>query len=89
MFPLWRDAAVANSNVKPALFKHLGKTYKAAVSAEDVMAYIAALVAHPDFTSRFAKDLRQPGLRVPITEDANLFAEAAAFGREVIWLHCY
>ncbi len=53
------------------------------------MAYIAALVAHSDFTSRFAEDLRQPGLRVPITKDANLFAEAAALGREVIWLHCY
>ncbi len=42
------------------------------------MAYIAALVAHSDFTSRFAEDLRQPGLRVPITKDAGLFAEAAS-----------
>jgi len=88
-FPLWRDAAGVSSNVKPALLKHLGTVYGTAVSAEDVMAYIAALVAHPDFTSRFAENLRQPGLRVPITEDAGLFAEAAALGREVIWLHCY
>ena len=26
---------------------------------------------------------------MPITKDANLFAEAAALGWEVIWLHCY
>lgn len=89
VFPLWRDAASANPNVKPALLKNLATVYGTAVSAEDVMAYIAALIAHPNFTSRFAEDLRQPGLRVPITEDAKLFAEAIAIGREVIWLHCY
>lgn len=53
------------------------------------MAYLAAVMAHPAFTKRFANDLKQPGLRVPITADATLFAEAAALGREVIWLHTY
>ncbi len=46
------------------------------------MAYVAALLAHPAFTARFQKDLVRPGLRVPITADATLFAEAAALGRE-------
>ena len=32
---------------------------------------------------------RPAGLRVPLTADAGLFAEAVALGREVIWLHCY
>ena len=89
VFPLWQDAAGSNPNPKPALLKHLEKVYGAKVSAEDLMAYIAALVAHSDFTSRFAEDLRQPGLRVPITEDSKLFAKTAELGREVIWLHCY
>ena len=31
----------------------------------------------------------RPGLRVPLTADAKLFAEAAALGREVVWLHTY
>lgn len=53
------------------------------------MAYVAAVMAHPAFTARFAPDLVRPGLRVPLTADASLFAEAAAIGREVIWLHCY
>ena len=52
------------------------------------MAYVAAVMAHPAFTARFAPDLVRPGLRVPLTADASLFAEAAAIGREVIWLHC-
>ena len=89
VFPVWQDAAGANPNVKPALLRHLGKTYKTNVSAEDMMAYIAALAAHPGFTTRFAEDLLQPGLRVPLTADTKLFAEAVALGREVIWLHCY
>jgi hypothetical protein len=53
------------------------------------VAYVAAVMAHPAFTARFAPDLVRPGLRVPLTADASLFAEAAAIGREVIWLHCY
>ena len=53
------------------------------------MAYVAAVMAHPAFTARFAPDLVRPGLRVPLTADASLFAGAVAIGREVIWLHCY
>lgn len=53
------------------------------------MAYLAAVMAHPAFTKRFADDLKQPGLRVPVTADAGLFAQAVEIGREVIWLHTY
>lgn len=89
VFPLWQDASASTPNIKPALIAHLIAEYGTTVSAEDVMAYIAVLLAHPDFTARFADDLRQPGLRVPITADAALFAEAAELGKEIIWLHCY
>jgi hypothetical protein len=54
-----------------------------------MMAYVAAIMAHSAFTARFKADLVRPGLRVPITADAKLFAEAVALGSEVIWLHCY
>jgi hypothetical protein len=46
-------------------------------------------MAHPAFTARFKDDLVQPGLRLPLTADAKLFAEGVALGREVIWLHTY
>lgn len=59
------------------------------VTAEDIMAYLAAVLAHPAYTARFAKDLVRPGLRVPLTADRVLFDEAVALGRRVIWLHCY
>jgi len=88
-FPLWDDAAGTESSVQPALLAKLNETYGASVSAEDVMAYIAAIAAHPGYTARFAGDLKQPGLRMPLTANLALFAEAAKLGREVIWLHTF
>jgi hypothetical protein len=89
VFPLWRDAAASVPNIKPALIAHLSRHHGVAVSPEDVMAYVAGVMAHPAFTARFQADLVRPGLRLPVTADAALFAEAVALGREVIWLHCY
>lgn len=89
VFPLWSDRTVAQPNIQPALLTYLAKIYGQSVKAEDVMAYVAAVMANPAFTDRFADDLVQPGLRIPITADAKLFTEAAALGNEVVWLHCY
>ena len=89
VFPLWADPEAAQPNVTPALLAKLGKDFGTDVSAEDVLAYIAAVAAHPGYVRRFATDLVQPGLRIPLTASAELFAEAAALGREVIWLHTF
>ena len=89
VYPLFRDAAANIPNIKPTLLAHLATVLGQPVSPEDVMAYLAAVMAHPAFTARFARDLVRPGLRVPLTADAAIFAKAAALGREVIWLHTY
>ncbi len=89
VMPLWRDAAASQSNIRPEILAFLADAYGQEVTPADVMAYIAATLAHPAFTMRFKDDLVQPGLRVPLTADAELFFEAVALGREVIWLHCY
>ena len=89
MYPLWRDAAATQPNVRPSLLAYLADVLVQEVGPEDVMAYLAATMAHPAFTARFAADLVRPGLRVPLTADRALFAEAVALGREVVWLHCY
>lgn len=88
-FPLWRDAAATVPNVKAVLLSHLTATLKTPVTAPDMMAYVAGLLAHPAFTARFQPDLVRPGLRVPISADPALFARAVELGREVIWLHSY
>jgi hypothetical protein len=87
--PLWRDAAATEPNIKPALLTHFAKVFGQDVKAEDVMAYLAAVMAHPAFAARFKPDLVRPGLHVPLTAEAKLFNEAVALGSEVIWLHCH
>ena len=89
VFPLWRDAAGTISNVKPALLAYLATMLGHVVLPQDVIAYLAAVMAHPAFTDRFQKDLIRPGLRVPMTASADLFANAVALGGQVVWLHTH
>jgi hypothetical protein len=89
VMPLWRDASATEANVRSDLMTFLADAYGQEVTPPDVMAYLAAVMAHPAFTIYFRDDLIQPGLRVPLTANAALFFEAVALGREVIWLHCY
>ena len=89
VFPLWADPDASRPNVNVSLLAHLTGAYRREVTAEDVMAYLAAVAAHPGYIERFEADLVRPGLRIPITAAAELFTEAAALGREVVWLHTY
>ncbi|WP_374131932.1 type ISP restriction/modification enzyme [Sphingomonas sp. 28-62-20] len=89
VFALWKDAAATDPNISADVLAELAKVYGGTVNPVDVFAYVAALLAHPAYVDRFRDDLIRPGLRVPLTADAALFAEAAAIGREVIWLHSF
>ncbi|MGO9744360.1 MAG: type ISP restriction/modification enzyme [Roseiarcus sp.] len=89
VYPLWADAHATQPNVRAHIVQALAKAQGGAVSPDDLFAYIAAVMAHPAFTARFRADLVRPGLRVPLTADKSLFAEAVVLGREVVWLHCY
>jgi hypothetical protein len=89
VFPLWTDRTATIPNIKPAFLAGLDAAYGGPVTAREMLAYIAAVAAHPAYTARFQPDLVQPGLRIPITAEAGLFHEAAELGHEVIWLHCF
>ena len=89
VFPLWQEGETRGPNVRPALLTFLSEKCAQKVSAEDVMAYIAAIAASPAFTNRFQPDLIQPGLRIPLTADPDLFAKAVQLGRRIVWLHTY
>src|SRR3954465_2937016 len=62
-----RTRRTMQCNVRAGALELLAESYGAPVSAEDVFAYIAAIMAHPAFTTRFATDLVRPGLRPPLT----------------------
>jgi hypothetical protein len=89
VFPLWRDAAATQPNLPPKLLNFLSKHYGTTVTAEDFLAYLAGVAAHPAYTLRFQHDLAQPGLRIPLTAEPSLFAKAVELGRRVIWLHTF
>ena len=89
VFPLWADCEQRTPNLKAGLLCAVAEALGVAVGAPDLMACFAAVAAHPAYTERFRSDLVQPGLRLPVTADASLFAEAVEIGREVIWLHCF
>jgi hypothetical protein len=89
VFPLWCDLKGSAPNVLPKLLTFLTRKYGTRITAEDVIAYIAATAAHPAFTARFQKDLSTPGLRIPLTIDRSTFVEASDLGRTIIWLHSF
>ncbi|MGC2744744.1 MAG: type ISP restriction/modification enzyme, partial [Candidatus Angelobacter sp.] len=89
VFPLWRDKKATLPNMPPKLLTFLSERYGTTVSAEELVAYIAAIAAHPAFTARFQEDLSTPGLRIPITADPKFFSEAVEVGKTVIWLHTF
>jgi len=88
-WPLWLDSAGTVPNVIPGLLDHLSTLYATPIGGPDIFAYLAGLLAHPGYTTRFLADLLTPGLRVPLSADARLFMEAVDLGRRVLWLHTF
>lgn len=88
-FSLWADAAASIPNLKNQVCQQLVERLGVPCSPEDLFAYIAAITVAPGYIERFRNDLATPGLRIPLTADPALFAEAVALGRRVIWLHTF
>lgn len=76
-------------NLAAGLVDALSFQYSEPVGPDDVLAYVAAVVAHPAYTKTFADELTTPGIRLPITTDPDLWRRALPLGRTVIWLHTY
>ncbi len=89
VYPLWRNSACTITNIAPELLSHLSTVLGCQVKPEELLAYIATVMAHPAFTAQFKEGLVRPGLRVPLTADAMLFAKGVELGCELIWLHTY
>src|SRR5207342_3365134 len=84
VWPLWLDRAGAEANVADDLLALLEDETGGAVSASDLVAYIAAVVAHPGYSARFARELASGVVRVPVTTDAGVLVRGTALGHEVL-----
>src|SRR5680860_323086 len=60
-------------NLAPGLIPALSGTLGKPTQSDEIVAFVAACVAHPAFTQHFADELTTPGIRVPITGDAALW----------------
>jgi hypothetical protein len=87
--PLYRDAQGFVPNVTPGLLNELSGRLGIELEESDLLAYIAATVAHHGYTSRFAHELKDPGVRIPLTADLLLWEEALFLGRQLLWLHTF
>lgn len=85
VYPLLRGPD--DPNLTPGLVRVLRERVSPDASAEDVLAYVAGVVAHGGYTRRFRDELQQPGVRVPLTAEPTFWAEAVELGRTVVWLH--
>ena len=80
------DASIVPQQLRSSLATALGVD---TIDGDDLVAYVAAVVAHSGYTARFAEQLETPGVRVPVTTDLALWQEAVELGRRVLWLHTY
>jgi hypothetical protein len=87
VLPLYRDRAGTIPNVARGLLSLLRQALARDVSAEDLLAYVAAVVGHAGYTRLFAEELVVPGVRVPLSADRELWDRAIPVGRRVISLH--
>lgn len=73
----------------PGLAYYLAERLGLPVGVDDIVAYMAAVIAHPAYTREFRDQLQVPILRLPLTADPALCEQAVCIGEEVIWLHTY
>ena len=88
-FPLWADVGAKTPNIRPQLINAIEQKLGIAVPPADLLAYIAAVAAHPGYTARFCDDFSTPGLRIPLTADGLIFTEVVEVGRSLVWLQTF
>ena len=89
VLPAYRDVRGDQPNIAPGLIEQISIHLKTPVSCEDVLAYIAAVAAHPGFPERFRSELRTEGVRIPLTLDPQVWRQAVGIGEQVIWLQTH
>lgn len=89
VIPLYRDAQAQQPNLAKGLLELLSATYGAEVTPEDLAAYVYALLAHHGYTDLFSAALADPGPRVPLTKNFDLFRQATEVGRKLLWLQTF
>ena len=91
VMPLHRDSGGTEPNVADGLLEALSARLAIDIPAEDLLAYVYSLGATAAFTDRFNEELAEAAgpIHIPITADPDLFRQAVALGRELLWGHTW
>ena len=91
VMPLYRDHEGRVPNVTKGLLDTLGESLGRAISAEDLVAYVHALLGTSAFGDSFGEILAEGAgpVHVPLTSNAGLFARAVELGRDLLWWHSW
>ena len=91
VMPLHRDTTGKEPNVADGLLDILSEKLATDVAAEDLLAYVYALGATAAFTERFNEELAEAAgpIHIPVTADPDLFQQAVALGRDLLWWHTW
>lgn len=91
VIPLYRDAAGAKPNITEGLLDFLHKRLRLPETPvpEDLVAYVYVVLSTPAYQERFAEQLSDKVIRVPLTSDPALWDEAVQMGSELLWLHTF
>ena len=74
-------------NLNPAILSALAAAYDKALTPEDILHYIYAVLYTPAYRTKYAEFLKTDFPRVAFTADAKLFRKFAALGEKLVALH--
>jgi hypothetical protein len=89
VLPVFRDAENSEWNLLPGLLDVLNVGLNAPIGEAVLISYIAGVTAFPAFSAFFSDDLREGGVRLPITLQSDLFSDVADLGSTAIELFTY
>ena len=89
ILPLYRDCKATLVNVNVALHNKLQECYRMVFPGEFVFYYAYAILGNSGYAKSFTEELLVPGLRVPITKNAEVFKHGVELGKRLIRIHTF
>jgi hypothetical protein len=89
VLPVFRDKKNSEWNLLPGLLGLLNKQFSEPISEATLISYVAGITAFPEFSARFTDDLREGGVRIPITLKHDVLLAVSDLGSTAIELFTY
>jgi hypothetical protein len=89
IYPVFRDKRATVWNLLPGLIELINNEIDKPIDEAEFFSYLAGVCSFPGFAKKFELDLREGGVRIPITLQHELLSEFAALGTSAIELFTY